>query len=233
MEIKAEKREILGKKVAVLRKDGFIPAELYGHGIPNMHLSIESKAFEKLFKNAGENTVVNVMVSGSSHPVLIYDVQHDPVSGGIKAVDFYKVNMDEEIVTMVPLKFVGESKVVKEGLGIIVKAMDEIEIEALPGDIPSSITVDVGLLVSMGQSIYVKDLLTTGKFKFTVEPETVVVSVSEKAAEEEVIKSEVAPDQVVVETEEKKAVRDAAKTDAGKGEVKAEGKSKGKNEAKA
>jgi large subunit ribosomal protein L25 len=233
MEIKAEKREILGKKVAVLREKGMIPAELYGFEVPNMHLSIDSKAFEKTFKEAGENTVVNVVVSGSSYPVLIYDVQHSPVSGGVIAVDFYKVNMNKEIVAMIPLKFIGESKVVKEGLGIIVKAMDEIEIEALPADIPSSITVDISSLSSIGQSIYVKDLSVTGKFKFTVEPGNVVVSVSEKAAEEEVIKAEVTPDKVVVETEEKKAVRDAAKTDAGKGEVKAEGKGKGKNEAKA
>jgi len=147
-------------------------------------------------------------------------VQTHPLTGAIQTVDFYEVNMNEEIETAVPLEFTGESPVVKEGAGVFIKAMDEIEVEALPGDIPSKISVDISRLTNVGDSIYVKDLPLTSKFKFTVDPETVVASIAE-LAEEEVVEAEVTPDQVVVETEEKKAEREAAKSSAGENEVKA------------
>ncbi len=120
--------------------------------------------------------------------------------------------MDEEIETAVPLGFVGESPAVKEGVGVFIKAMDEIEVEALPADIPQKIVVDISSLSAVGDSLYVKDLPVTGKFKFTVEPETVVASIAELAKEEEKVGAEITPEQVVVETEEKKAEREAAKS---------------------
>lgn len=218
MELKVEKREILGKKVNSLREQGLLPAELYGHGVANLHLVVNSKDFEKVYRKAGENTVVNVIVDGVLKPALIYEVQTDPLTGATQAVDFYEVNMNEAIETTVPLEFVGESSVVKEGAGVFIKAMDEIEVEALPGDIPSKIIVDISRLTSVGDSIYVKDLPVTDKFKFTVDLENVVASIAELAKEEE-IKTEVTPDQVIVETEEKKAVREAAKSSAGDNEA--------------
>jgi|SRR3989344_327802 len=219
MDLKVETREILGRKVNSLRRQGFLPAELYGHGVSNLHLAVNAKDFEKVYKEAGENTVINVIVNGVAKPALIYDVQLHPLHGTIETVDLYEVKMDEKIETAVPLEFTGESAVVKDGLGVFIKAMDEIEIEALPGDIPSKITVDISHLLNVGDSIYVKDLPATDKFKFTVDPETVVASIAE-LAKEEVVEAEVTPDQVVVETEEKKAEREAAKS-AGEDEVKA------------
>jgi large subunit ribosomal protein L25 len=97
-------------------------------------------------------------------------------------------------------------------LAVFVEAMDEVEVEALPGDIPQKIMVDVSNLKEVGDSIYVKDLPVTGKYKFTVAPETVVASVAELEKEEEKVEAELTPDQVVVETEEKKAEREAAKS---------------------
>ncbi|MEK7195772.1 MAG: hypothetical protein AAB659_00820 [Patescibacteria group bacterium] len=90
--------------------------------------------------------------------------------------------------------------------------MDEIEVEALPADIPHEIIVDISGLKAVGDSIYVKDVVITGKFKFSIDPENVIASISELAPEEEPVVAEVTPDQVVVETEEKKAERDAAKS---------------------
>ena len=212
MDLKVEKREILGKKVNSLRRQGFLPAELYGHGFSNLHLAVNAKNFEKIYKEAGENTVINVIIDGVAKPALIYDIQLHPLSGAIETVDFYEVRMDEEIETAVPLEFVGESAVVKDGLGVFIKTMDEIEIEALPGDIPNKIVVDISKLSAVGDSLYVKDLPVTGKFKFTVGPETVVASIAGLAAEEEKVETEITPEQVVVETEEKKAEREAAKS---------------------
>ncbi len=214
-----ETREILGKKVNSLRRQGFLPAELYGRGVSNLHLAVNAKDFEKVYKEAGENTVINVIVNGVAKPALIYDVQLHPLRGTIETIDLYEVKMDEEIETAVPLEFTGESAVVKDGLGVFIKAMDEIEIEALPGDIPSKITVDISRLLNVGDSVYVKDLPATGRFKFTVDSETVVASIAE-LAKEEIVEVEITPNQVIVETEEKKAEREAAKS-AGKDEVKA------------
>lgn len=207
-----EKREILGKKVGALRRKGILPAELYGRGISNVHLAVDTKEFEKLYGQAGENTVVNVVVDGTSRPVLIHDVHIHPLTNTIQSVDLYEVKMDEEIETMVPLEFVGESKAVKEGIGVFVEAMDEIEVEALPGDIPSKIVVDISSLSDVGESLYVKDLRVTGKFKFTIDMETVIASIAEIELEEDQTLNQITPEQVVVETEEKKAGREAAKS---------------------
>ena len=212
MDLKTEKRDILGKKVNALRHEGSLPAELYGRAMPNLHLSVNAKDFEKVYKAAGENTIVNVMVDGAPKPALIYDVQRHPVSGDIESIDLYAVRMDEEISATVPIVFTGESEVVKAGLGVLIESMDEIEVEALPSDIPHEITVDISGLKAVGDSIYVKDVVITGKFKFSIDPENVIVSISELAPEEEPEVAEVTPDQVVVETEEKKAERDAAKS---------------------
>lgn len=212
MDLKVEKRDILGKKVDALRREGYLPAELYGHAMPNLHLSVNAKDFEKVYKVAGENTIVNVMVDGTSKPVLIYDVKRHPVSGDIESIDFYAVRMDEKIRATVPIVFIGKSEVVKAGLGVLVESMDEIEVEALPADIPHEITVDISGLIEVGDSIYVKDVAITGKFKFNIDSENVIVSISGLAPEEEPVVAEITPDQVVVETEEKKAERDAAKS---------------------
>lgn len=212
MDLKVEKRDILGKKVDALRQEGLLPAELYGRAMPNLHLSVNTKDFEKIYKAAGENTVVNVIMEGASKPALIYNVQHHPVSGDIESIDLYAVRMDEEITATVPIVFTGESGVVKSGLGVLVESMDEIEVEALPSDIPHEITVDISGLKEVGDSIYVKDIIITGKFKFSIDPDNVIVSISDLAPEEEVVVAAITPDQVVVETEEKKAERDAAKS---------------------
>lgn len=209
MDLKVEKREIFGKNVKSLRRQGVIPAELYGHGVPNLHISLKTSEFDKVYKEAGENVVINLLVDGAVKPVLIYNVDIHPVTDAVQAVDFYEVNMNEEIITSVPLEFVGVPPAVKELGGVLIKAMDEIEVEALPGEIPASITVDLSGLTSLDQSIYVKDLPVIGNYKFTVEPTTVVVSISEPEEEEAQAETELTPDKVIVETEEKKAERDA------------------------
>jgi large subunit ribosomal protein L25 len=215
MDLKVEKRDILGKKVDALRQGGFLPAELYGHDMPNLHLSVNTKDFEKIYKAAGKNTIINVITDGAPKPALIYNVQRHPVSGDIESVDLYAVRMDEEITAKVPIVFTGESTAVKAGLGVLIESMDEIEVEALPSDIPHEITVDISSLKEVGDSIYVKDIVVAGKFKFNIDPENVIVSISGLAHEEEAVATEITPDQVVVETEEKKAERDAAKSAAG------------------
>ncbi|OGY59608.1 MAG: hypothetical protein A3I31_03210, partial [Candidatus Colwellbacteria bacterium RIFCSPLOWO2_02_FULL_44_20b] len=191
-----------------LRKKGFVPAELYGRGIQNLHLSLSRQEFLKAFREAGENTIINVMIDGKPHPVLIYDVQRDSISGEFLNIDFYQFRADEEIELQVPIVFIGEAPAVKEKGAVLTKAMDQVEIRALPADIPHHLEVNLSVLTDIGQSVYVKDL-PSGKFEILVSPGTVVVTASEVKVEEEVpvIDESAQIEGVAVETEEKKAER--------------------------
>ncbi len=203
LELKAQKRAGFGKKTKKLRQEGFVPAELYGKGVENIHLTLNGPEFEKVYKEGGENTIVNIQVDGETRPVLIHDVQIDPVSQQFLAVDLYQVNLDEKITTNVPLEFVGESHAVEELEGVLIKALDEVEIEALPMNIPHSIEVDISVLDDFHKSITVADLKVTGDFVIKTDPETGVASVAEPREEEEEPTEEMSVEDVLVEGEKK------------------------------
>lgn len=212
MDLIAQKREQFGKAVNVLRRQGLVPAELYGHGVQNLHLSVVAKDFSKVFKQAGENTLVNVVFGQERHPVLINDVHIHPVTDQVLSVDFYQVRLDQKIKVKVAVKFLGEAPAVKEKSGILVKSMHEIEIEALPAEVPHTLDADLSVLREIGQSVYVKDLRVPSGTKILVSPETVIASVTAQVAEEEIaVAPEVTLESVKVETEEKKIERQAKK----------------------
>ena len=214
-ELHASKRTETGKKkVRALRESGHIPAEVYGRGVTNMHLSIEAKAFEKIYKEAGENTVLTLIVEKEKHPVLIHSVAFEPVKSAVRTVDLYVVKMDEKIQTAIPIEFVGEAPAVEAG-GVLVKAMSDIEVEAFPGDLPHEITVDVSVLKEIGDSLYVKDLPKKAGYEFIPEEDTVIASIAEPAPEEEAapVAEEDVIGQVKVEAEEKKDERNAARAE--------------------
>lgn len=211
MDLSATTREIFGKKVKTLRREGLIPAELYGRGVKNTHLSVPAKEFNKVFKEAGTNTVVHLAVGGKKHPALIYDVVRDYLTSDIAHIDFYEVRMNEAIKAKVPLEFMGEAPAVKEKGAVLNKAMSEIEVEALPGDLPHRFEVDLSVLNDLDKSIYVKDLAVPKGVKVLVDPETVVATATPPAAEEVVEAAPADVTAVKVETEEKKAERTAEK----------------------
>lgn len=188
--LKGEKREVFGKQTKHLREQGFVPAELYGRGVENLHLSVPVKEFAQAYKEAGEHAVIYIEVDGKSHPVLIHGVEESRIKSEVLAVDFHEIRMDEKVKARVPLEFAGEPPAVHEKGGILIKNMDEIEVEALPADLPHSIKVDLSGLTEFDESIYVKDLPKGDKFEFVVDKETAVVSVT--APKEEEIE-EVAP----------------------------------------
>jgi large subunit ribosomal protein L25 len=214
IELKAEKREKFGRGVKALRTAGFVPAELYGKGIENLHLSLPIKDFRKAYKSAGENTIVNITVDGKKYPSLIHDVASDFLSGNPIHVDLYKVDMSEKIQTKVPLEFVGISEAVKSAGGVLVKSVQELPIEAMPDKLPHSIQVDLAKLAEIGSKISVDDLAIPADVKVLVEGKTVVASVIAKITEEQeaALRAESADlSAVKVESEEKKAEREAAK----------------------
>ena len=233
MELIVQKREILGKQVESLREQGLIPAELYGHGLENIHLSVPAREFLKVFKEAGESTIIKLKVSaqggsaaggeseklkvGDEINVLIYDIQKNSLTDEISHIDFYAVRMDEKITTSIPLEFIGESPAVKEKEGTLVKAMQALEIRALPADLPRNFEVKLSSLSEIGMSIHVKDLTVPNGVEVLVEPETVIAIVVEKA-KEEVEEKPMTVGEVKVEGEEKKEKEGEIKEEEGKPE---------------
>lgn len=233
MDLQVQKREKFGKDTEALRASGFVPAELYGRGVENIHLSVSAKDFSKVFKEAGESTVVNVIVEGVKHPTLIYDVQYDPVLDTVLHADFYEVRMDEKIKARIPVEFIGEPSAIKEKSGILVRALHEIEVEALPGDLPHHLEVDVSTLDDIGKSFYVKDLKTLPGVDFLIDTETVVATITAQMTleEEAAMAGPANVEEVKVETEEEKAARDAVKAETGgEAEKAAPAPDKSKNE---
>lgn len=214
-ELIVQKREIFGKKVKSLRERDFIPAELYGHDFKNIHLSVPAKDFSRVFKEAGESAIIKLKVKSEKlkvedeepkseeFNVLINDFQKSPLTNEISHIDFYSVRMDEKITATVPLEFINESPAVKEKVGILIKAMQEIGIEALPADLPRHIEVDISNLSNIGTSIYVKDLKVNKGVKILINSETVVATIAEIAKEEEVV-APASVEEVKVEGEEKR-----------------------------
>ena len=204
LELEAQKREVLGRKVKLLRKQDLIPAELYGNGVENIHLSLKEGEFMEIYREAGENTIVNLAVGAEKRPVFIHDVQTDPLSGRILAADLYQVDLTKKTITHVPLTFVGESPLVESEGGILNRVLDEVEVEALPINIPHEIKVDVSVLDSFSKTIRVADLAGGADFEIKTDPETVVASISEPREEEkEVVVEELSPEDVQVAGKEK------------------------------
>jgi large subunit ribosomal protein L25 len=210
MDLAVMPREIVGKKVRALRRSGLIPAELYGHGIKNFHVSVNAKELNKIFKAAGMNTVITLVLTSGKKPALIHDVVRNYLTGDIEHVDFYEVRMDEKITTKVPLEFIGEAPAVKSEGAIVNKSISEIEIEALPQDLPHSITVDLSSLDALNKSIYVRDLVIPKGVKVLIDMEMAVATAT-PPVEEEVVETPVDVTAVKVESEEKKAERAAEK----------------------
>lgn len=186
MELKVEIRNILGRKVETLREKGLIPAELYGHGVKNLHLTLSAKDFKKVFKEAGESSIVNLKTEDNkTYPVMIHEVETDPISEQILNVDFYQIKLTEKIRVHVPIEFIGEAPAVKNFGGILVKTVQEIEVEAFPQDLPRQISVDLSSLEEIKKSIFAKDLKISEKVKAFINPDAIIATVIEQKIEVE------------------------------------------------
>jgi large subunit ribosomal protein L25 len=170
---------------AQLRTHGRVPAILYGHGIENRSLSVALRDLEHVFSRAGSNTVVTVAVDdGASFPVLLSDVQRDPLRGTLTHADFLYVRMDEEIEAEIPLVFTGESAAVKMG-GTLVHTLSSLPVRALPANLPHEISVAIARLATFDDSIAVKDLELPASVTVAIDPETVVAIVTPPRSDEE------------------------------------------------
>src|SRR3989344_574414 len=153
----AEKRDILGKKTRNLRKRGFLPAVVYGGGKNAESIAVKESDFMKLWKSAGESTVIELVLGGQKKNALIHDVAIDPLKDKPIHADFYAVDMHKKTRVDVPIEFIGESEAVKAG-GVLVKVLHSLNIEALPKDLRHLISIDVSAIKTVGDSILVSDI---------------------------------------------------------------------------
>ncbi len=175
-----------------MRTAGFVPAVLYGKGQESLALQVPNKEFEKTLKQAGESTLVYLNVdlpagkAGSqSYPTIIHEVARDPLSDRVIHADFYKVRLDEKIKTNVPVVFEGEAPAVRDLLGIFVRNVNELEVEAFPQDLPHEIKVNISRLAKFGDQVFARDLDLGPKVRILAESEEIIATVQEPKSEEE------------------------------------------------
>ena len=178
IKLNASVRQVPTAEKNQTRKQGRVPAEVYGQTEENIHLFVEKKDLDKIYRKAEESNLIDLEVDGADPiTVLIKDIQRDPVTDEIIHLDFYKIKMGQELQTVVPLVFVGESKAVKELNGIFVKSLEEIEISCLPKDLISSIEVDINVLESFDVVIKVSDLKVPETIKILTDLEKNIATV--------------------------------------------------------
>ncbi|OGK19249.1 hypothetical protein A3D80_04015 [Candidatus Roizmanbacteria bacterium RIFCSPHIGHO2_02_FULL_40_13b] len=182
-ELAVEKRDIIGKKVKKLRREGKTPGNIYGEDFKSQAVSVETIPFTKVFKHAHETHVINLMYDGKNIPVLIQNTQKHPLTGMILHIDFRKVNLSKKIETAVPLQFTGESEAVAKKGGDLITQLNELTVEALPDALPDHIEIDLTKLVEIGDEIKVSDLVKSERFEIKDEPEKVIVRVNEHKEE--------------------------------------------------
>src|SRR3989338_4928762 len=212
--IKASKRD-LDKKLDDLRKSGEIPAVFYGEGKTTTSITLSSIEFKKIWREAGESSAVKISTPDGDIDVLIHEVQVDPVTDEPIHVDFLAIDMKKKISVKVPLEFTGVAPAVKNGIGNLVKVLHEIEIEALPADLPHNLSVDISTLLGLENNILVSDIkLPSGVIAITKGDEVVASIIAQVEEKEEVA---VPVDLSAIEVEKKGKKEEEAPTPEGVG----------------
>ncbi len=185
--LKAQPRKVLGRKVKQLRRDGVIPANIYGKKVKSEAIQVTLSDFSKVYAKAGETGIVEIAVGGKKHPVLIHNVQTDPVTDIALHADFLQINLKEKVTAQVPIEVSGKAPAEKEGKGIVVRQLDEVEVEALPTELPEKFEVDLTALREVDEAIHVKNIkIDKAKVEIKNDPELIIVKVEPLRKEEEV-----------------------------------------------
>jgi large subunit ribosomal protein L25 len=173
------RREVLGKNSKKLRRVGILPANIYGRDIASEAVQVALKDFQGTFKATGETGLLYLKLDGKERPVLIHNVQLDYITQLPVHADFYQVNLKEKVKTMVPVVLVGEAQAVTDKVGTLLQTLNEIEVEALPTDLPEHFEVDVTKLAAVNDQITIEDLKKINGVEILTEPTQTIVKISE------------------------------------------------------
>jgi len=222
--LNAESRVIKGRKVKKLRKEGIVPANIFGKKVKSKAISIKLDDFKKVYREVGETGLINLEIKDKGQKedraVLISNVQMDPVSDIPVHVDFHQVDLKEKVTADVPVELTGVSPAEKQSIGTVVLYIDEIEVEALPGDLPEKFIIDISKLEAVDQAIYVKDLdIDKSKVEIKMDLEEIITKV-EPPQKEEVIETVI--EEVEGETKEESSSAEVVTEDTDETEKKEE-----------
>lgn len=173
------------EKPKMLRTAGQIPGVFYGSGMTSTPLKVSHQLFRKVYAKAGDNTIIELTIDGKKHPVLVHQVQYDPVSDVVSHIDFINVDMNKEVTTTVKLSFVGVCLAVKDLGGILDIQKHELKIKCLPKDLIHSLEVDISPIVDFHTSVHVKNVVVPSTIKVLDNPEDAVVTASPQRVEVE------------------------------------------------
>lgn len=239
--LKVEKRKLLGSKVKSLRKQGILPANIYGRKVKSLAVKGDFKEIKKIFNRVGETGLVNLVVKGEKTPraVLLHSPQLNPTTDQLIHLDFRQVDLTQKITADVPIEVGGESPAVNHGQGVLVQLLQEIEVEALPTDLPERLTVNISSLKEVDQGITVAQLIKSSEIntkKVTVKTgdDQLIVKIEPPTKEEEVVPEEVPVEESVIPEGEAEAKPEtteegAEKKEAPEGQEKPQEKEEKKN----
>lgn len=183
--LNAEPREVKGRKVKKLRQQGLLPANIFGKKIASESVQISDKEFKVIYKEVGDTGLITLTVGKVEKPVLVHDVQVNPMTDEMIHVNFLQVDLKEKVEAEVPVELIGESPAEKQSLGTVVQYINEIRVEALPTDLPEKFEVDTSELAEVDQAIYIKDLkYDKSKVEVKNDQEEIVVKVEPPQKEE-------------------------------------------------
>jgi len=195
IELQVTNREILGKKVRFLRRQGIIPAHLFGHNFESVALQCDAAQLKRVLVQAGKTRLISLKLDKAKRPrnVVAREIQRNPLTGELLHVDFYQVRMAEKIKVDVPIVLVGEAPALKSKENMLLQELNNLTIECLPDQIPPSIELDVSPLTEAEQAIHVKDIILGEGIAVLIDPEHMVVKISSRPVEkiEEVVAEEV------------------------------------------
>jgi large subunit ribosomal protein L25 len=200
--LKVTKRDVFGKKLKKSRKEGKLPANIFGQGFKSQAVFVDYKEFSRIFKIAKETGVVYLELSKEEIPVLIQNLQTHPINDQLLHVDFRKVDLTKKIETAVPVKTVGVSEAVAQKGGVLLTQADELKVEAQPEKIPHQIEIDLSVLKEINQEIKVADLPQNPDYKIIDPADKVIVSVVAHKEETVVPETTSAPPEIITEKEE-------------------------------
>lgn len=213
----AEPRTERGRKTNSLREAGKVPAVMYGHGTEPTNVVVDRNAFLKVFAETGESVVIDLELAGQAHPVLVSEIQRDPLTDFIVNADFRRIDLSKKIEAKIPLNFVGVAPAVKELGGTLIHSAEEIEVLSLPDALVNEIDVDISALATFDDVIRVKDIAVPEGITVQTDLELAIASVQPPRSEEEMAALDAAVDadvsKVEVLTEKKEEAADAAPAD--------------------
>ncbi len=196
----ASHREVKGKQVKRLRREGKLPAIMYGHNIEPTSISLDLKESTRILSMLTASSIVDIELDGKENAALVREKQRDFIKGNLLHVDFQIVSLTEKLRAAVSIELTGLSPAVKDFNGVVVEGLDELEVECLPQDLPERFVVDITSLLKIGDALHVKDIQIPANVTVLDDPEEMIAIIT--AAKEEEIVVEAVPEEALTEEPE-------------------------------